>query len=128
MAGSASDLRLSAKIGVSVNYPSSETYSGYNKEISRIEVPEAGADFYAVRDVPSAEVRAKWHLSETTAECRRAFVYTPPDYDTIRSVATQCLSAARSRSDRAYAHIRAFRRTIRQIPRYAAANCDQTFQ
>jgi enterochelin esterase-like enzyme len=67
--------------GVSVNDPASETYFGYDKETSGIEVPEAGADFYAVTDVPHGEVRAKWYHSKTTGEWRRAFVYTPPDYD-----------------------------------------------
>jgi len=67
--------------GVSVNDPASETYFGYGKETSGIEVPEAGADFYSVKNVPHGEVRAKWYLSKTTGEWRRAFVYTPPDYD-----------------------------------------------
>ena len=67
--------------GVSVNDPSSETYFGYGKETSGIEVPEAGADYYAITNVPHGEVRAKWYLSKTTGEWRRAFVYTPPDYD-----------------------------------------------
>jgi len=67
--------------GVSVNDPASETYFGYDKETSGIEVPEAVAEFYAVKDVPHGEVRAKWYRSKTTGEWRRAFVYTPPDYD-----------------------------------------------
>lgn len=67
--------------GVAVNDPASETYFGYGKETSGIEVPEAGADFYAIRNVPHGEVRAKWYLSKTTGEWRRAFVYTPPGYD-----------------------------------------------
>jgi enterochelin esterase-like enzyme len=67
--------------GVSVNDPSSETYFGYGKETSGIEVPEAGAGYYAITDVPHGEVRAKWYLSKTTGEWRRAFVYTPPGYD-----------------------------------------------
>ena len=32
--------------GVPVNDPGSETYFGYGKETSGIEIPEAGADFY----------------------------------------------------------------------------------
>jgi enterochelin esterase-like enzyme len=68
--------------GVSVNDPASETYFGYGKETSGIEVPEAGADYYAIRNVPHGDVRAKWYWSTTTGEWRRAFVYTPPDYDT----------------------------------------------
>jgi enterochelin esterase-like enzyme len=67
--------------GVSVNDPASETYFGYGKETSGIEVPEAGADFYSLKNVPHGEVRAKWYLSKTTGEWRRAFVYTPPGYD-----------------------------------------------
>jgi len=67
--------------GVAVNDPASETYFGYGKETSGIEVPEAGADFYAIQNVPHGEVRAKWYLSKTTGEWRRAFVYTPPGYD-----------------------------------------------
>lgn len=67
--------------GVSVNDPSSETYFGYGKETSGVEVPEAGAEYYALATVPHGEVRAKWYLSKTTGEWRRAFVYTPPGYD-----------------------------------------------
>jgi enterochelin esterase-like enzyme len=67
--------------GVSVNDPSSETYFGYGKETSGVEVPEPGADYYAIRDVPHGEVRAKWYLSKTTGEWRRALIYTPPGYD-----------------------------------------------
>jgi enterochelin esterase-like enzyme len=67
--------------GVSINDPSSETYFGYGKETSGVEVPEAGAAYYALATVPHGEVRAKWYLSKTTGEWRRAFVYTPPGYD-----------------------------------------------
>jgi enterochelin esterase-like enzyme len=67
--------------GVSVNDPGSETYFGYGKETSGIEVPEAGADFYATTAVPHGEVREKWYLSKTTGEWRRALVYTPPGYE-----------------------------------------------
>jgi len=67
--------------GVSVNDPASETYFGYGKETSGIEVPEAGADYYAIGKVPHGEVRAKSYFSKITGEWRRAMVYTPPDYD-----------------------------------------------
>jgi enterochelin esterase-like enzyme len=67
--------------GVTVNDPASETYFGYGKETSGVEVPEAGADFYTIQKVPHGEVRARWYLSKTTGEWRRAFVYTPPGYD-----------------------------------------------
>jgi enterochelin esterase-like enzyme len=67
--------------GVSVNDPSSESYFGYGKETSGVEVPEPGSDYYAITNVPHGEVRAKWYLSKTTGEWRRALVYTPPGYD-----------------------------------------------
>ena len=66
--------------GVSVNDPGSETYFGYGKETSGIEIPEPGADFYAVKSVAHGEVREKWYLSRTTGQWRRALVYTPPEY------------------------------------------------
>jgi enterochelin esterase-like enzyme len=68
--------------GVSVNDPSSETFFGYGKETSGVEVPESGADYYAITDVPHGEVREKRYLSKITGEWRRALVYTPPGYDT----------------------------------------------
>ena len=68
--------------GVQINDPASQTYFGYGKETSGIEIPEAGADYYAIGDVPHGEVREKWYFSKTTGEWRRAFVYTPPDYQT----------------------------------------------
>jgi enterochelin esterase-like enzyme len=68
--------------GVPVNDPGSETYFGYGKETSGIEIPEAGADFYTIRSVPHGEVREKWYLSGTTGQWRHALVYTPPGYET----------------------------------------------
>ena len=67
--------------GVQVNDPGSETYFGYGKETSGIEIPEAGVNFYDIKDVPHGEVRARWYFSKTTGEWRRALVYTPPGYD-----------------------------------------------
>jgi enterochelin esterase-like enzyme len=68
--------------GVQVNDPSSETFYGYNKATSGIEVPDPDGAFYAVRDVPHGEVRSKSYFSKITGAWRRALVYTPPDYDT----------------------------------------------
>ena len=67
--------------GVSVNDPSSQTFFGYGKETSGVEVAESGADYYALIDVPHGDVREKRYLSKTTGEWRRALVYTPPGYD-----------------------------------------------
>ena len=67
--------------GVAVSDPASETYFGYGKPTSGIEVPSKGVDFYDPRDVPHGEVRARWYRSDVTGQFRRAYVYTPPDYD-----------------------------------------------
>jgi len=67
--------------GAAVNDPGSETYFGYGKETSGIEVPEAGANYYALADVPHGEVRARWYHSQVTGQWRRALVYTPPGYE-----------------------------------------------
>ena len=63
------------------NDPATQTYFGWNKECSGIEIPDKTLDFYDVRDVPHGDVRAHWYYSQTTAMWRRAMVYTPPDYD-----------------------------------------------
>ncbi len=67
--------------GVAVNDPASETFYGYGKPTSGIEVPEPGVDYYDVKDVPHGEVRSIWYHSKVTGAPRRAVVYTPPGYD-----------------------------------------------
>jgi enterochelin esterase-like enzyme len=67
--------------GVQVNDPGSETFYGVGRESSGIEIPEKGVDFYDVKDVPHGEVRNFRYYSTVTGSWRRAFVYTPPDYD-----------------------------------------------
>ncbi len=68
--------------GVTVSDPASETYFGYGKQASGIEVPEAGVDFYQPKNVPHGEVRERWYQSKITGAWRRCLVYTPPGYDT----------------------------------------------
>jgi enterochelin esterase family protein len=67
--------------GVAVNDPGSETFFGYGKPTSGVEVPEPGADYYDVKDVPHGEVRSLWYHSKVTGTPRRSMVYTPPGYD-----------------------------------------------
>ncbi len=67
--------------GVVVNDPSSETYFGYGKPTSGLDVPEPGADYYDIKDVPHGEVRMRWYKAQTTGTWRRVYVYTPPGYD-----------------------------------------------
>lgn len=68
--------------GVAANDPGSQTYFGYNKPTSAVDIPEPGVDFYDAKDVPHGEVRAHWYHSAATRTWRRFFVYTPPGYDT----------------------------------------------
>ena len=67
--------------GIAVNDPASETFFGYGRQTSGVEVPEPGVDFYDAKDVPHGEIRARWYYSDITGAWRRAHVYTPPDYD-----------------------------------------------
>ena len=67
--------------GVQVNDPSSDTFFGYGRPTSGVEVPTPGEDFYFPKNVPHGQVRMVWYLSKTTGEWRRAMVYTPPGYD-----------------------------------------------
>jgi enterochelin esterase family protein len=67
--------------GVQMNDPGSQTYFGYGKATSGIEIPEDGAVYYAIANVPHGELREHWYFSKTTNDWRRAMVYTPPDYD-----------------------------------------------
>ncbi len=67
--------------GFACNDPATQTYFGWNKECSGIEVPDKTLDFYDIKDVPHGDVRAHWYYSKVTAMWRRTMVYTPPDYD-----------------------------------------------
>ncbi|MBN9662575.1 MAG: esterase [Acidobacteria bacterium] len=67
--------------GAAVNDPGSETFYGSSRQSSGIEIPEKGVDFYEVKNVPHGEMRQFRYYSSVTGTWRRAFVYTPPDYD-----------------------------------------------
>lgn len=67
--------------GTQVNDPASETYFGWGKATSGLEVPDPKLDFYSVKPVPHGEVRLRYYHSKVTGKLRQAYVYTPPDYD-----------------------------------------------
>ena len=67
--------------GLNVNDPGSETYFGWGRQTSGIEVPEPGADYYNTRNIPHGQVRLQLYESKVTGAWRQAYVYTPPDYD-----------------------------------------------
>jgi enterochelin esterase-like enzyme len=66
---------------VAVADPASETFYGMGRMASGIEIPFAGGDYYALKDVPHGDVRIKRYYSAATNSWRRFFIYTPPDYD-----------------------------------------------
>ena len=67
--------------GVAVNDPGSETYFGWAKQTSGVEVPDKEAHFYDVHEVPRGQVRICWYNSKVTGLPRRAMVYTPAEYE-----------------------------------------------
>ncbi len=71
--------------GAEMNDPGSETFFGWAKQSSGVEVPEKGVDYYLAKDVPHGDLCERWYLSRTTGLWRRAYVYTPPDYDKNRT-------------------------------------------
>ncbi|NJD09856.1 MAG: esterase [Gemmatimonadetes bacterium] len=67
--------------GVAVADPASQSFYGTGRMSSGIEIPEAGADFDAARDVPHGSIRAERYFSKFTGRWRRVNVYVPPGYD-----------------------------------------------
>ncbi len=68
--------------GTQVNDPASETYFGWGKLTSGLEVPDPKLDFYSVKQTPHGEVRLRYYHSKVTGELRQAYIYTPPGYNT----------------------------------------------
>jgi enterochelin esterase-like enzyme len=68
--------------GVRVSDPGSESFFGVSRQSSGIEIPEAGAGYSEIKEVPHGQMRTFRYYSKTVGQWRRAFVYTPPDYDT----------------------------------------------
>ncbi len=67
--------------GLRVDDPATERFFGWQRPSSGIEIPTPGEDFYLLKQVPHGQVRVQVYHAKTTDEWRRAFVYTPPDYD-----------------------------------------------
>jgi enterochelin esterase family protein len=67
--------------GAEVTDLGSHAFFGGGKHASAVEVPEPGATYYKVQDVPHGQVREVWYHSKVTGTWRHALVYTPPGYD-----------------------------------------------
>ncbi len=59
----------------------SQSFFGGSKYASAVEVPEAGAKYYSIQDVPHGQVREIWYNSKVTGSWRHALVYLPPSYE-----------------------------------------------
>lgn len=77
--------------GTQMNDPGSETFFGYNREVSGIEIPDPqqiSSDlvtapvipFYAPHGGAGGQLHENWYESSVTGRWRRCFVYTPPGY------------------------------------------------
>ncbi|MEZ6134584.1 MAG: alpha/beta hydrolase-fold protein [Pirellulaceae bacterium] len=67
--------------GAHVPDPNSKYFFGAMRWGSGVEVPAQDKDSYAVKKVPHGQMREILFYSESTQTDRRAFVYTPPGYD-----------------------------------------------
>ncbi|HPC94371.1 MAG TPA: alpha/beta hydrolase-fold protein [Sedimentisphaerales bacterium] len=72
--------------GAAVPDPGSLYFYGAGRWGSGVECPARDQDFYALKDVPHGQLRQILFPSKSTNTSRRAFVYTPPDYDKDTSV------------------------------------------
>ncbi len=63
------------------NDPGTLNFYGSTRWESGIEIPAPDQDFYALKNVPHGKVQQILFPSKSTNTERRAFVYTPPDYD-----------------------------------------------
>lgn len=68
--------------GAVVADPATRTFFGSGFYNSGIEIPDPDGGYFAQQNVPRGQVRQRWYYSTVTAAWRRAYVYTPPDYDT----------------------------------------------
>jgi enterochelin esterase-like enzyme len=68
------------------NDPGTLNFYGSTRWESGIEIPAPDKDFYSLKDVPHGNVQQILFSSKSTNTSRRAFVYTPPDYDKDMSI------------------------------------------
>jgi enterochelin esterase-like enzyme len=71
--------------GGKFNDPGAKNYYGSVRWESGIEIPAHDQDFYALKAVPHGNVQQILFPSKSTNTSRRAFVYTPPGYETDKS-------------------------------------------
>ncbi len=67
--------------GAHVPDPNSQYFFGAMRWGSGIEIPAHDREFFGLKNVPHGQIREIFFHSESTDSERRAFVYTPPGYD-----------------------------------------------
>ncbi len=67
--------------GGTFNDPGTLNFYGSTRWESGVEIPAQDQDFYALKYVPHGRVQQILFPSKSTNTQRRAFVYTPPEYD-----------------------------------------------
>lgn len=67
--------------GFASNDPGAQTYYGWNRWGSGLEVPGPQSALAQPRDVPHGVVREHWYFSKTMQQWRPIRVYTPPGYE-----------------------------------------------
>ena len=72
--------------GIEVPDLNSHAFFGGGKDVSGVEIPEPGTNFYDVQNVPHGQVREIWYHSKVTGTWRHALMYLPPNYDTQTKV------------------------------------------
>jgi enterochelin esterase-like enzyme len=67
--------------GATVLDPGTQAFIGYGHMCNGYEIPEAGVDWYEIKDVPHGSVRIENYFAASTKSWRHIFVYTPPGYE-----------------------------------------------
>ena len=67
--------------GIAVVDPASQSFYGMGRMASGIDIPDKDGNFYMPRNVPHGQIRSVNYFSNITKAWRRAYVYTPPGYD-----------------------------------------------
>ena len=61
--------------------PATKAFMGYSHMCNGFEIPEAGVDWYDLKDVPHGHLEAANYFAKSINAWRHILVYTPPGYD-----------------------------------------------
>jgi enterochelin esterase-like enzyme len=69
--------------------PATRAFMGYSHMCNGFEIPEAGVDWYDLKDVPHGHLEAANYYAGSIHTWRHIFVYTPPGYDDKANIKTR---------------------------------------